>query len=69
MAYLAVNLDSSEVMLLGDNLPQRMPEGWWAPNDEDAIVNYDIYYLDDGFIEKYLGRKLTWDDEPVRLTN
>lgn len=68
MAWLAVDEDGSEVMLLCDNRPHRMSTGWWAPSDEDSIVNYDIHYLDDGYIEKYLGRKLTWEDEPVECT-
>lgn len=66
--WLCVNKSGQEVMILNTNIPHRMLEGWWTPDDEDSIVNYDIMYLDDGYIEEHLGKKLTWGDEPVEFT-
>lgn len=66
--WLAVNEDGQEVMIVSTNIPHRMSTGWWTPYDVDSIVNYDIHYLDDGYIEKRLGKKLTWEDEPVEIT-
>lgn len=63
--WLCVDKSGQEVMIISKNPPHRMSTGWWAPSDEDSIVNYDIHYLDDGYIEEHLGRKLTWEDEPV----
>ena len=52
------NEDGQEVMIISTNIPHRMPTGWWTPYDVDSIVNYDIHYLDDGYIEKRLGKNL-----------
>ena len=64
---MAVNENGQEVAIISTNTPHRMPTGWWTPYDFDSIVNHDIHYLDDGYIEEYLGRKLTWDDDPVEI--
>lgn len=60
--WLAVNKDGQEVLLYSDAEPIRMPEGYWLPNDEDTILENDMVYLYDGFIERNFGDKLTWED-------
>lgn len=42
-----------------------MPEGYWLPNDEDTILENDMVYLYDGYIERNLGEKLDWEDDAV----
>ena len=71
MAYVAVNKDGSEVIY--DFLPIReinFNEFWMAQD----IVYKDGWEIDPqevglpkGSIEKLIGKKLTWEDEPVEL--
>ena len=63
--WLAVNKDRQEVLIYGDAEPIRMPEGYWQPNDVDTILENDMVYVYDGFIERNLGDKLTWEDDAV----
>lgn len=66
--WMAVNKDGQEVFIYSNSKPIRMSEGWWAPSDTDSILDYDIVYVDGGFIENNIGEKLTWEDEPVEFT-
>lgn len=66
--WLCVDKSGQEVMIISKNPPHRMPQEYWIPYDEDSILEYDVHFLDDGFIEKRLGKKLTWEDEPVEIT-
>lgn len=63
--WLAVNKDGQEVLIYSDSEPIRMSEGYWLPNDEDTILENDMVYLYDGFIERNLGEKLEWEDDAV----
>lgn len=63
--WLAVNKDGQEVLLYSDAEPIRMTEGYWLPNDVDTIIENDMVYLYDGFIERNLGDKLSWEDDAV----
>jgi hypothetical protein len=63
--WLAVNKDGQEVLIYSDSEPFRMEEGWWAPADEDSILDNDLIYLSDGYIERNLGDKLEWEDDAV----
>lgn len=58
MAWVAVDADGSEWIYL--HFPQKFDDGFWE-SDSDTIR------LPDGWIEKMIGRKLTWQDEPVEL--
>lgn len=58
MAYLAVDKDGTEVIFSGE--PQRGYNNKW--NNRFSNVE-----LPNGFIEKLIGRKLTWEDDPVEL--
>lgn len=76
MAWLAVDYDGFEHIF--DEKPHRIPfdgedsflTGVWKACD-DVIDNsmVEIYGIDlpRGSIEKLIGRKLTWKDEPVEL--
>ena len=63
--WLAVNKDGQEVLLYSDAEPIRMPEGYWLPNDPDTIIENDMIYIYDGFIERNFGDKLSWEDDAV----
>lgn len=39
----------------------------WEPPYKDDYVLIDTIELPKGTIEKIIGRKLTWEDEPVEL--
>lgn len=62
MAWLAVDDDGTEIIFDDENYPYRNIEQkeWKCKNEE---------YVDipKGSIEKLIGRKLTWEDEPVEL--
>ena len=60
--WVAVNKDGQEVLLYSDAKPIRMPEGYWLPNDPDTIIENDMIYVYDGFIERNFGDKLSWED-------
>jgi hypothetical protein len=63
--WLAVNKDGQEVLIYSDSRPIRMPEGYWLPNDPDTIIENDMIYVYDGFIERNFGDKLSWEDDAV----
>ena len=63
--WLAVNKDGQEVLIYSDAEPRRMPEGYWLPNDIDTILENDMIYVYDGFIERNFGDKLRWEDDAV----
>lgn len=67
-AWMAVNKDGQEVLIYSNSEPIRMSEEYWAPNDTDSVLDYDIVYVDNGLIENNIGEKLTWEDEPVEFT-
>ena len=59
MAYVAVDKDGTNV-IYGDK-PKRKDSHWlWLCGEETV-------YLPKGSIEKLIGKKLTWEDEPVEL--
>lgn len=64
MAWVAVDKNGSEAIY--DDKPIRNNvSNWWQSygfGDENVIE------LPQGTIEKILGRKLTWSDKPVELT-
>lgn len=73
MTYFAVNKNGKEVC---SNLkPHRdRCEGYWVFNepswnyydDCEGTIQVDCIVLPKGSIEKITGKKLTWEDEPIR---
>lgn len=63
MAWVAVDRDGSEIISESDNLI-KIDNSFWANGENlmDAPI-----YLPYGAIQKLIGRKLTWEDEPVKL--
>lgn len=59
MAWLAVDKDGGEVIY--NMYPER---GQFVFDPECYRISID---LPDGTIEKIIGRKLTWEDEPVEI--
>ena len=59
MAWVAVDKDGTEAIF--ERKPQRTIIDSWEPTERDWII------LEDGSIEKLLGYKLTWEDEPVEI--
>lgn len=59
MAWLAVDEDGSEYIY--DEEPSRYNEFW-----DPALMTF-YTGLPKGTIEKIIGKKLTWDDEPVEI--
>ena len=64
MAWLAVDKDKKEAIHQNKPIKEKGcfddTEFWWSGNGR---VN-----LPSGSIEKLIGRKLTWEDEPVEIT-
>ena len=58
MAYVAV--DMSEIENIFDEKPFRKHNEWY-PSESEFVQ------LPRGSIEKLIGKKLTWEDEPVEL--
>lgn len=63
MAWLAVDRDGTELYFYGK--PKRLErKGEWVFNNQDMK---DAYVLPKGAIERFLGRKVTWEDEPIEI--
>lgn len=69
MAWLAVDKDGQEYLYL--NKPERYTHYNVFKSDE---IDFEIWTsggdnleLSKGSIEKLMGRKLTWNDEPVEI--
>ncbi len=60
-AYVAIDFDGEETVF--DTFPIRGPKGWFSGDARDMQVK-----LPSGSIKKLIGREMTWDDEPVKLT-
>ena len=58
MIWLAVNSDATE--MISNTKPHRESDGFWS------YVDY-CERLPMGTIEKFIYRKLIWNDEPVKL--
>lgn len=58
--YVAVDKDGDEYIYR--NKPKRGHQAWVI-----CQVESDVIPLPKGSIEKLIGRKLTWEDEPVEL--
>lgn len=61
MAWLAV--DQNEEEYIYNEKPKKCSFCYTSSDSE----NYDAIYLPKGTIEKIIGRKLTWDDDPVEI--
>lgn len=61
--WLAVDKNGDEIATnLGGSLHRSKHGSYWSSYDDDLI------YLPKGTIKKLTCRELTWEDEPVRLT-
>ena len=63
MAWLVVDGDGTEIIF--DVKPKRSKEGkiWQLPSRYSLR---SVIYLKKSTIEKIIGRKMTWDDEPIK---
>jgi len=59
MAYVAVDEDKMEHIF---EYPPFRKKDYWYFNGMDGVIE-----LPKGSIEKLIGKKLTWEDEPVEL--
>ena len=64
MPYLAVEGDGSEHIFYYRPVREG---GMWALDGPMHDYLDDSMELPKGFIEKHIGRKLTWDDDPVEF--
>lgn len=60
MAFVAVDKDGTE--LIYELCPKRYEMCW-------QLYRSECVELPKGSIEKLIGRKLTWEDDPVKLEN
>lgn len=58
MAWVAVDKDRTEYIY--ENKPSRTSAGCW-------YSAFGLVRVSNGSIKKLIGRKLTWEDEPVEL--
>ena len=66
MACVAVNKNGDEYIY--ETMPERFLDYRWVPKYCDYLDRtYDSIMLSKGSIEKLIGKKLTWSDEPVEL--
>lgn len=63
MAWLVVNGDGTEFIF--EVKPKRSKEGevWQLPSRHSLR---SLIYIKKGTIEKIIGRKMTWYDEPIK---
>ena len=66
MEKIYVVVDENETEYKTKFKPQRMCGNWIFPENEE--INFSkVEVLEKGSIEKLIGKKLTWEDEPVEL--
>lgn len=65
MAYIAVNENGYECIF--EDKPRRLRGEWDNTTIDENFVTSNKVYLPIGTIEKLIGRRLTWEDEPVKL--
>lgn len=65
MVWLVVDNDSSEWIFDSKPCRNKFYKIWEEDYNNDYASN--IIELPKGFIERLIGRKLTWDDDPVEL--
>lgn len=66
MAWLAVNKDGREIIF--ESMSERCDGEYWTVFL--SILSDDVtdcVVLSQGSVEKLIGRKLTWDNEPVEI--
>lgn len=64
MAWIAIDKDGTEKMF--QSVPDRNTDYWFI--DRNSIFNYNVCIcLPKGFIKKYIGITLTWEDGPVEI--
>lgn len=61
--WLAVDKNGDEIATDSGCSLHRSKHGLYWSSYDDALI-----YLPKGTIKKLTGRELTWEDEPVRLT-
>ncbi len=59
MAFVAIDKDGAEAIY--QDKPMRKNNQWTYLCGEETV------YVPEGSIEKLIGKKLTWEDEPVEL--
>lgn len=65
MAYVVVDNDNEEYIF--SHKPERDIEiGWWVCSHKIKAYRMNVK-LPKGTVEKLIGKKLTWEDEPVEL--
>lgn len=65
MAWLAVDEDGCEYIY--NTKPYELGGFWYNSVPDDKSIELHFMELPNGTIEKLVGRKLTWKDEPVEL--
>ena len=65
MPYLAVDEDGTENIF--EFKPIRCDDYWWAQINQESFNRSTYIELPSGTIEKIIGSKLTWKDEPYKL--
>lgn len=68
MIYLAIDKGGEE-LLSTVRLKRSNNTGWVYDMRYCYPVEDNITVLPKGFIKKVIGRNLTWDDDPVEVTN
>ena len=67
MAFLAVDKNGQQVIFI--NKPKRDKEGYWYDPIYmcGSFSHFSNIQLPKGSIEKLTGRKLTWNNNPLKL--
>ena len=63
MAWLVVDKDGTELCFQGKPVRYES-KGEWVLNEHDIK---DAYELKKGTIKRFLGREITWNDEPIEI--
>lgn len=63
MAWLVVNRNGDEFIFEAKPKRNNTSQIWQL---RSCHSNYSVIYLKKGTIEKIVGYKMTWEDEPVR---
>lgn len=64
MAYLVVDRCGTEKIFQDEPIRKSV---YWNHNENSVFIRTDCVCLPNGSIEKLIGKKMSWEDEPIEI--
>lgn len=66
MAYLVVDKDRTEKIFQDEPIRKSV---YWSYDDNSYFIRTDCVCLPNGSIEKLIGKSMSWEDDPIEITD